>query len=206
VTESEFKKTYWSYYLILENDLLSIEPYVALHSGNYHCFSNVFIKYYQAICSEVDVICRKYSEYIKEEKRLDGLIKDISDYQRIICSHKPEIVNYTLHLLDDEECSITPWQSWSSGAPTWWKKYNSIKHNRSEKNERGFYNYQYANLENVLNSLAALYIIEKYFYTDLIASVTEVGKIPNYNLRPRSKLFDTSDVERTWADIFKCSI
>lgn len=67
----EFCEAFWSYYLILENDFLGTERYLhfdlgsnALYSTNMTCedygnslaYSVEYIKQYQAICSEVDVI------------------------------------------------------------------------------------------------------------------------------------------------------
>ena len=70
---------HWSYYLVLEKDFLDVERYISFDFGdnylydsdhtvadyaNSTTFSNEFVKQYQAICSEVDVIlktiCREY--------------------------------------------------------------------------------------------------------------------------------------------------
>lgn len=64
---------HWSYYLVLEKDFLDVERYISFDFGdnylydsdhtvadyaNSTTFSNEFVKQYQAICSEVDVILK----------------------------------------------------------------------------------------------------------------------------------------------------
>lgn len=85
---TEFKKVYWKYYLILERDVLGVEPYILFHPDNYNCFSNEFIKLFQAICSEIDVIGKEYCEYIEDAEEY----RDIKDYAKCILKHHPEIV------------------------------------------------------------------------------------------------------------------
>ena len=61
-----------------------------------------------------------------------------------------------------------PWKSWMSAKkPMWWTLYNKVKHERLTiytdiEEYRNKKYYQTANLENVLNSLAALFILEFY--------------------------------------------
>lgn len=75
------------------------------------------------------------------------------------------------------DSELIPWKEWDfdpddhrSGnkhrniTPGWWRKYNDIKHRRSDRDVTGKHNYQHASLYNVLNALAALYVLEKYFY------------------------------------------
>lgn len=50
-------------------------------------------------------------------------------------------------------------KSKSAHTPDWWNKYNGVKHTRTEK-IKGKSNYMNANLKNVVNSLAVLYILE----------------------------------------------
>lgn len=210
VTTTDFKKVYWRYYLILERDVLGVEPYVSFHPDNYGCFSNEFIKLYQAICSEVDVICKKYCKYIKDTTSISGKYCNIKDYAKYILTKHPELVSQNVYLSDKSDCELIPWEKWhfdpddhrnsdnpQSVTPEWWQRYNDIKHGRSDKDNTGKYNYQYANLHNVLNALAALYILEKYFYADLARDEAPLGKAPYIVITPESKLFGLfdSDIE-----------
>ena len=44
-----------------------------------------------------------------------------------------------------------------------WAKCNNVKHHRFEKDKKNNYNYKNANLKNLMNALAALYIVEQYY-------------------------------------------
>lgn len=202
VTTTELKKVYWKYYLILERDVLDVESYVSFHPDNYNCFSNEFIKLYQAICSEIDVICKKYCKYIKDTTYVTGEYYDIKDYAKYILTQHPEIVGQNVYISEQSDCELIPWKEWhfdlndhrngsNSGnvTPTWWKKYNDIKHKRSDKDADGKCNYQHASLYNVLDSLAALYVLEKYFYADLARNESPLGKSLDVVITPISKLF-----------------
>ena len=72
MNRDEFCKHHWEYYLVLERDFLETERYVSFELGenylydgishtdlgNSMSFSDEFIKQYQGICSEVDVIMK----------------------------------------------------------------------------------------------------------------------------------------------------
>ena len=45
---------------------------------------------------------------------------------------------------------ITPFENWSTDTPTWWSSYNHIKHEAM---------FDEANLDNVINALAALFLL-----------------------------------------------
>lgn len=55
--------------------------------------------------------------------------------------------------------SVQPFKNWSPNpaynSPDWWSPYNRVKHERLE-------NFRDANLKNVANALAGLYILESY--------------------------------------------
>jgi len=98
---------------------------------------------------------------------------------------------------------LSPWKDWENSTPNWWEKHNDIKHNRTGKlvNGKNKFNYQHANLYNVLNALAALYVLEKYFYKDLAERDAPIGKRPYILLEPSSKMFGFFDFDiecRAW--------
>ena len=53
LTGEKFKKLYWNYYNLLEQDFINTLQYVALDYDNFDCFSNEYIKLLELICSEV---------------------------------------------------------------------------------------------------------------------------------------------------------
>lgn len=44
--------------------------------------------------------------------------------------------------------------------PIWWDSYNNVKHRRTDSDENGCLYYTRANLSNVINALAGLFILE----------------------------------------------
>ena len=52
----EFKKSFWSYYLELERQFIETKRYVEFSSDNDKAYSVEYLKLYQAICSEIDVV------------------------------------------------------------------------------------------------------------------------------------------------------
>ncbi len=217
MTLAEFKGTCWSYYLTLEEDVLNVEPYVSFHPDNYRCFSNEFIKLYQAICSEIDALCKEYCKYItktpfekgkckidtnccaKKKEKNEKCRIDINCYAKCILGKHPEIEKQTVDVLRyvnrELTLELTPWKGWSPGTPPeWWKKYNKVKHDRfnSDTTDTNKRNYQHANLENVLNAQAALYVLEEKLFTVLVIDETRRTRplrVPRGTLSPESSLF-----------------
>lgn len=151
ITKQEFILKYWKYYLSLEKDFMSLERYISFDEKNYETFSIEFIKQYQSICSEIDAIFK----LIAKGKKMDEYRKFLLDdefYKKI----KDEKVT----LVDNEKIILSPFSDLNyDKSIDWWTNYNGVKHNRLEEN-----NYINANFKNVLTSLAALYILELYFF------------------------------------------
>lgn len=57
--------------------------------------------------------------------------------------------------------------NYSATAPAWWKAYTDIKHARAVLGDDGKPNYIKANLKNVSNAFAALYVLEKNAMNEL---------------------------------------
>lgn len=63
-TFNKFLKNYWRYYKELENELLSMSRYVEFVEDNFSTYSVEFLKLYQAVCSEIDVIGKKMASQV----------------------------------------------------------------------------------------------------------------------------------------------
>ena len=159
---SEFIHSYWKYYEILENDFLALEKYVSFEQENFKTYSSEFIKIYQTICSEVDVVAKVLCGLLNDTKS-----KKFDKYQSTITSHLPLFCSTVVNS-GNYNLTFNPWHEWKTGTnTTWWKLYNKVKHNRLDICEIGdeLSNqkyYQTANLENVFNSLAGLFVLEFY--------------------------------------------
>lgn len=188
MNRDEFCKLHWSYYLVLEKDFLDTERYISfelgdnylydshqvIDYGNSNTFSNEFVKQYQAICSEIDVIlksiCRELGNTVANE---------MPQYTDLVLNRWSNIPNQKVKMKDIE---LQPLKNWSSNptykSPDWWSPYNHVKHERIT-------NFRKANLKNVANALASLYILELYL-VKFIGDRDHERDVPN----DISKLFE----------------
>ena len=177
VSRDEFLQRYWDYYLILEKDFLETERYLTIDELNFNAFSNEYIKQYQTICSEIDVIAKSFC------KELDSTFagSKIDSYCKVILDNNTDFANGIVNVRN-RNIKIIPWQNWACSVtqrddgttkisainPDWWKKYNKIKHNRTTINsETQLPYYKLANQKNTLYALAALFQLELYYYRTL---------------------------------------
>lgn len=172
-TRIEFIQRYWKYYLLLEQDFLSVERYLTIDNLNFGAFSNEYIKQYQAICSEIDVIAKSYCRELDKSFKGEG----IQYYCKCIIDKEPDFSTRNIRL-NDRNLTLSPWKDWNyqveqkdgkslivANSPKWWQIYNKIKHNRTTiNNETKRPYFKLANQENVINSLAALFQLEMYYF------------------------------------------
>lgn len=205
VTRNEFIQRYWKYYLMLEQNFLDTEQYLSIDELNYKAFSNEYIKQYQTICSEIDVIAKSYC--IELNSGFRG--SQINAYCKCITDNNTDFINRKVKVRD-RDIEIYPWKDWTytteiqdngntkvvSNNPDWWQKYNKIKHNRTTiNNETQLPYYKLANQENVINSLAALFQLELYYFRKLQQThFSTDADMPG----PPSKLFEIENWGNSW--------
>lgn len=206
VNANAFIKSYWNYFLELEQQLFEIRRYVDFSSKNNNTFSMEFLKLLQAVCSEIDVVAKIIDGYAFND--FDG--GAIAQWGYYLQSLFPDISNKTIIFNDDY--LIQPWGKWElikdvkpdkNGKlkttyklkdklkhPSWWTAYNKTKHERTSPYNNNNINYNRANLKNVVSAFAALFIIETLFL-NYICNKEKV----NIEITP-SKLFSlTSDMQ-----------
>lgn len=153
-------REYFNYYLELERDFFSTEPYVTVERENFDTFSVQFNRMYQSICSEIDCLLKELCKQLECESKAGK----IGAYCKVIQKYFKYFNNETVYFYKSR-IELEPWKDWSDiKAPTWWTMYNKVKHHRMETDsttKRQYY--KFANLENVLNALAALYVVEEYY-------------------------------------------
>lgn len=172
MTVKEFFETYWRYYLLLEKDLLSTKRYIEIDEYNGKAYSTEYSKQYQAIGSEIDVFCKEFCKVIDTSFNGDK----IQHYCKIITDNLVDFADTKIFVKG--WCKgICPWEDWSykiqtdkkgvqkvltNKNPLWWTLYNKVKHQRTTKlvKYKNIPFYKYANQENVINALGALYILE----------------------------------------------
>ena len=193
MNRDEFCRLHWSYYLVLEKDFLDTERYISFDFGdnymylsqeptdiaNSNTFSNEFVKQYQAICSEVDVILKSICKELGNNNA-----NTMREYTDKVLRNWNNLPNQKVKLNTIE---LQPFQNWSPSptykSPDWWRPYNGVKHERLE-------NFRNANLKNVANALAGLYVLELYL-VKFIGDRDHDQDVPN----DTSKLFEIIDFE-----------
>ena len=181
--KNEFIKIYWLQYKLLEKRMIELSDYVSVTPKNYSTFSPQFIFMYLNICSEIDSVADKFCSLLevdaKERFGINNKINKILD--------KYNLKNWRcVTKLPFDTINIVPFAKFNDNiSADWWQAYNKVKHFRAEQSEDGRYNYELANLKNILHSLAALYLliykIKTEFYNnvelDIQSSVFNVDYI-----------------------------
>lgn len=157
----DFKNTYWSYYLQIEHDFFSINPYCAIDQSNNNSFSVKYLHLHLSICSEIDTICKTLCKELSDELVLSKC--GITDYIKILNRSYPTFFNEVVSLIGYKYNDVQPWKSIKNNhVPNWWNIYNDIKHHRDQiKNNKE--NYKYANQKNIIEALCALYVLIQYW-------------------------------------------
>lgn len=197
MTNQDFLQSYWRQYLLLEDDLIKTISFVELSRDNYSTYSSRYLKLLLAIGSEIDITlqayCRQFDPTYNKES-ISDYRNDIKNYelnnpQNVESFNSQKVITYN-------DIQLSPWIEWYSNdvSPTWWKIYNKVKHDRvgtHEFNGIRKESYKFANLENVLSALSALYQVMLNLYRSIVSPSKQV-KVP---LRG-SKLFRLSS--RYW--------
>lgn len=194
----KFQKSYWEYYLDLEDQLLSTRRFVAFDEKNKKTFSVEYLKLYQAVCSEIDVVGKEIASAVNPNFKIQkaNIQKWGYEVQRQFPCLKDSIVEFNeLELLQ-------PFKNWEyeyytvidkndrasqrlrikGGKETikWWSNYNNVKHRRIGLID-GMNNFYLANQQHLIEAFSALYLLETVYIKELDPN----GK------DPESKLFKT---------------
>ena len=173
---------YFLYYLELEKEFFKTESYVTIEKDNFKTYSIKYNMLYQSICSEIDCLLKELCNLI------DPIIevKKIPQYYDIVTKKYKKFIKETV-IFNNSKIQVRPWLKWTKEkAPEWWTHYNNIKHHRFEKDKKNNYNYKNANLKNLINALAALYIVEQYYifsydYSNEINNLGIINDKDTYN-------------------------
>ena len=157
MNELESLKIYWQQYMILEKRMINLSDYIAIHPKNSATFSNQFISMHLTICSEIDSVAEEFCKNLNiDEKSRFGINNKINH----ILNKYDKLKNWSVNTkFPHYRINIVPFSKFNDNKSSdWWQTYNNIKHKRTEKIGEQ-YNYELANLKNVLNALAALYLL-----------------------------------------------
>lgn len=175
-----FERSYWQYYLELEEQLMRTRRYIAFDEVNFNTYSIEYLKLYQAVCSEIDVVGKEIAFQIDNS----------------LCQQRNIVLNRWWYVVLPEfgdtlrngevtfyrTYPLSPWKNFetvksinkkqsvcyvlanSAKTPTWWTAYNKVKHQRTSVDKQtNRINFTKANLRNVSSAYAALYLLEKSY-------------------------------------------
>lgn len=173
-----YNRYYLRYFQLLEKELENIGRYIDFDQKNFRTFSLEILKLYQAICSEIDAIAKIVAyltnKSFKYGERNVNIQKWWYQIQNEHLSCYPNTRLQDLNVKFNGNINLTPFANFeyelgnkkriklknNASTPKWWVSYNKVKHGRS------FFildskvtNYSLANLENLLNSFSALFIL-----------------------------------------------
>lgn len=167
-----FKRYYLTQYNFLEKQFLKTSDFVTVEKDNYATFSREYHMLYLSICSEFSGLCGAYSNY--------KIFPQVKTYWNIVDTAK--IVNANFINISNASVktdylygsiSMQPLLRWRENllenkhSDWWWSDHNKVKHERAETEEgKQRVNYKRSNLNNVLHSLAALYVLCTCIYRD----------------------------------------
>lgn len=173
----EIERSYWEYYVALEQDMIQTRRFVDFGKDNFESYSLEYLKLYQAVCGEID----SFLKLLAKELNPEFVIKDSSiqkswyEVQEWYHSVPIKTVSFC------KEFDLEPWSGYEvtrhydeknrlvycGTAPQWWRSYTDIKHKRAHLGDEGKPNFVKANLKNLSNAYAALYILEKNALNEL---------------------------------------
>lgn len=181
--------THWTYFLSIEEDVKKLSRYIEFSNTNFRCYSVENARLLMSSTQEVDVllkqICTRFGDTSTNEAGYRAFIP--AKYPNILTA-KVEIPRYELEFM--------PYQEWSGNVtPAWWTANNKVKHQRHT-------HFEHAALENILNSVAGLFLANLYFYSEVEGDIgvypgttffsahtltesispTSFGMIPNFKL------------------------
>ena len=180
------RNIHWDYYLALESDIKEVARYIEFDKSNFNTHSIELSHLLLAASSEVDVVMKELCNILNPKSKADN----INRYKKLIKEHLPEIIQQNV-ISPLYGLTLSPWSNWKGNSnPSWWQSYNKVKHERN-------IHYKSANLKNVLNSVAGLFVANIHYNLALLNSKdTEYPyDLRNSidNLKPKSGLFRLDD-------------
>lgn len=125
---TSFEKVYWKYYRELEKEFLQTQKYVELSVDNWPTYSIEYLKLYQAVCSEIDVIGKAMAQVanpaFKPEDKQNNIHKWWYEVQDVFLigegrfTHMNPSVHPCRFKIDEYKCflldviEIQPWDNY----------------------------------------------------------------------------------------------
>ncbi len=147
---------YWNSFKLLYDDLEDSFRFVNPTEAHLTVYSLRFYELLIRASTEFESICKdKIEEYTLSTKKREDL--NIKDYHLLNAHQENKPSRISIGYIFSEPLFVKPLENWStSHSLDWYQDYNSVKHNRVK-------DFHLASLQNVLKSIAALFIIIERF-------------------------------------------
>lgn len=166
MTQNEFNiicKYYYSLCDEIDNATLYVEP-----KSQEKVYSIEFAKILFLSCIELESVFKELCLSISGKSR-----RSITGYASDILATFPNIITAEVEIARTSSV-IKPFSKWTSlSSPTWWKRYNDVKHNLSV-------NLSFASYENAVEALCGLHV-----------SLLYLAKIQKLDIQPRADNYIT---------------
>lgn len=174
----------WQYYRSLEDDYTNV--------GSDNLQKKISLtKLLIVVCSEVEVmlktICQTYEPTYFGENI--GELREKID--EMVINGEWDAIDRDV-VLKDSNKHYRPWKGYDGPNYTidWWTKYNKLKHHRSSLAQSGATFFDSVSIEDVINALAALYILEIEYMEYMSGYADDCPA--DIRLRCKSRLFETN--------------
>ncbi len=137
-------------FLLIQKDLQTLFDYIEPSDLNLVCYSYRIHELLLRTCIEVEANCKAILLENGYEKSGD---LNMDDYKKINKSHRLSSYEIKLPLWHGDKALRKPFANWTSGGSlSWYKAYNSTKHDRHEK-------FKQASFENLTEAICGLVAI-----------------------------------------------
>jgi hypothetical protein len=148
---------HWNYFLALESDVERLARFVEFTGNNFGTYSIEMAHLFLAAASEVDVVGKQLCSLADAASNAGN----IEQYRAVLRCKFPEIEDSVV-TVPRYGLELRPWDNWRCNeTPDWWREHNKVKHQRGE-------HFALANLKNVLNAMAGLFLLVLYYHRDTI--------------------------------------
>ena len=157
---NSFVKNYWNYYRELEKEFINTRKYVEFSPENWNTYSLEYLKLFQTICSEIDVVGKAMAgacnSLFNPEDKHNTIYKwwyEIQDAYLLTdgpftyMNNSPNPERFTMaeyKCCINELIELQPWKNFiiikkgkqsydlkdETSVPQWWTDYTSVKHGR----------------------------------------------------------------------------
>ena len=160
--------SHWNYFISIEEDISKLSRWIEPSEKNFDCYSLEIARLLMTTSAEVDVLAKLICKKINHKSKAEGILQ----YQKELVSEFPNIYRAKV-IAPRFGLELTPWHNWQveKSPPIWWQANNKVKHQRSE-------HFNKATLKNLLNSVAALLLLQILYYQ------SEINE-----LHPKTQLF-----------------